>query len=268
MPKLGDSDGAGFATTGSQPETGATVGAAPSPSGRHRRSPRRFLSDEVHRAERRAAPVLHRRRWQQSRSQAPKTKGTIPAEEFVAQLQSDLRTEREKVLEPLLHRLQAMGKYLTEEHDVPPEIIEEGLVLWEMYLRRLHDLHIGQFHVAGPREDHPEPCALPLMEIENDPDRGAYRIRVIRAMESSYKFHVSGYRELLGIVLTDEAQAELAWEGYEEDYAKTCLPTHLSQAAVDAWATVLEQSRNGTTVLRDKVREYLERTAAFATASA
>jgi len=187
----------------------------------------------------------------------------VPAEYLVTRLQLELRTEREQVLEPLLHRLQLLGKNLTEGLEVPPEVIEEGLVLWEAYLRTLHDTHVGQFRLAGASEDHPERCAVPLAEIESDPDRGIYRIRAIRAMASGYKAHVGGYRMLLGLILDGEAHAELAWEGFEEDYAKTCLPTHLTPTVVREWTAALDQSRHETLPLREKVREYLVRTTPF-----
>ncbi len=169
-------------------------------------------------------------------------------------------TSESKILEPLLDRLEAIGKDLTDGHDIPSEIIEEGLALWERYLQQLHDQHIGQFRLAGPREDHPDRCALPLIDIESDSDRSAYRIG---AMWSGYNLHVGGYRELLGLIRVGEARAERAWEGLEEDYAKTCLPTHLTPAAVRKWTIAVDLGQKEIPLLRDKVPDYLSRTATY-----
>ena len=187
----------------------------------------------------------------------------MPADVLVARLQRDLRNEREQILDPLLRRLKAIGETLTEEHDVPSAVIQRGLGLWEEYLTRLHDLHVSQFRLAGFREDHAERCAVPLIAIEGDPDRGNYRIRAIRAMWSGYHFHVGGYRELLGLILTGEARAELAWEGFEEDYAISCLPTHLTRAGIAQWTDALDRAEREAPALRQRVRRYLEETAAY-----
>jgi hypothetical protein len=159
--------------------------------------------------------------------------------------------------------LKAIGQCLTEDLDVPPEVIEEGLVLWESYLTHLHDLHVGQFRLVGLNEEHAARCAVPLVDLEGDPDRGSYRVRAIRAMWSGYNFHVGGYRELLGLVLVGEAQAELAWEGFEEDYAKTCLPTHLTPSVVQEWSAALDRSEREAPELRARVQVYLDHTQAY-----
>lgn len=256
--------------TGGEPP--ATM-SAPSPSSstrasRRPRSPRQVVTDEVHRVERRIGPAIRARR---SRAAPPRTavaKGTLASTELIARLQRDLRAERAEVLEPLLRRLRDLGQRLSEGVDIPPERIAEGLTLWEEYLTQLHNLHVDQFRLAGPSDEHPEQCALPLIGIEGDPDRGAYRIRAIRAMWGGYNLHIGGYRELLGVMLGGEAQAELAWEGFEEDYAKTCLPTHVTPSVAKAWSAALDQTERESPALRQRVADYLEHTAAFEVAAA
>lgn len=236
---------------------------APPPSARRSRTPREVVTQGVQKVERRVGPALHRRRARSTTRRSPATKGTVSSATLVARLQKDLREERQQVLEPLLARLRAIGQRLGAEQDVPPEVIEEGLVLWEEYLTLLHNRHVGQFRLAGPSDEHPDRCAVPLIDIEGDPDRGAYRIRAIRAMWSGYNFHVGGYRNLLGLILVGETQAELAWEGFEEDYAKSCLPSHVSPLVVQEWTAALDRSEREAPLLREKVLRYLTRTAAY-----
>ncbi len=82
-------------------------------------------------------------------------------------------------------------------------------------------------------------------------------------MWSGYNLHVGGYRELLGLIRVGEARAERAWEGLEEDYAKTCLPTHLTPAAVRKWTIAVDLGQKEIPLLRDKVPDYLSRTATY-----
>ncbi|MFZ0700038.1 MAG: hypothetical protein WAN74_07630 [Thermoplasmata archaeon] len=235
--------------------------ATPSTS-KPRRSPRRFLAKELARAKQKTDPMLHRRR--KTVRSTLETRATVPVGDLVARLQTDLRTERKEILEPLLHRLQALGRNFTQGREIPLSDVEDGLNLWETYLERLHDLHINQIRLAGPGEDHSDRCALPLIEIEGDPDRGRYRLKVIRSVWDEHNYHVSQYRGLLGLVLIGEAQAELAWEGFEEDYARTCLPTHFTPEAAQEWDLTLDRSHQDALTLREKVQAYLGRTDAFA----
>lgn len=137
------------------------------------------------------------------------------------------------------------------------------MVLWEAYLERLHDLHVGQFRLAGPSPEHADRCAVPLIDIEGDPERGTQRIRAIRAMWSGYNYHLGGYRQLLGLILVGESRAEMAWEGFEEDYAKSCLPDHLPPETVRAWNEALDRTEREGPALHEEVRRYLEHTSAY-----
>ncbi len=238
--------------------------SATSSTPRPTRRARRFLAKEFAFAKRKTEPVLHRQRWRKPVQRAPEAKGTVPVADLVARLQAGLRTERKEILEPLLHRLQALGRNFTEGRAIPLQAVEDGLNLWETYLERLHDLHINQIRLAGQSDEHPDRCALPLIEIEGDPNRGKYRLKVIRAVWNSHNYQVSQYRGLLGLVLIGEAQAELAWEGFEEDYAQTCLPTHFTPEAAREWTDTLDRGQQDALALREKVQAYLDRTGQFA----
>ena len=83
-------------------------------------------------------------------------------------------------------------------------------------------------------------------------------------MVGGYEGKPALYRPLLGEVLTAIATSELAWEGFAEDFARTCLPTHLSDSALEQWNTSLIEVRAQAAVTRAQVRDFVARTEGYA----
>lgn len=164
------------------------------------RHARKFFAKEFATAKQNTEPIL-RRPAQKSIPLAFPARGTVPIADLVARLQASLREERKEILEPLLHRLQTLGRNFADGRAIPLQSIEDGLGLWEGYLDRLHDLHITQIRLAGRSEEHEDRCALPLIELEGDPARGKYRLQVIRGVWNGHNYPVAQYRGLLGLVL-------------------------------------------------------------------
>lgn len=185
---------------------------------------------------------------------------TVPTEPLMAELLTELRAERSQVLDPMLHRLADLGYRLREGKDVAIPLLEEGLQLLHEYIEHLHDVHIRQFAQAGPSDEHPEVCMLPLAEIELEPERAERRLASVRAVLAGYRSGFAGYRKILGVDLRNEARAELSWEGFSEDYAKTCLPRHLTPDGLRKWEAALSESKAEYELLHGKVLNYLERT--------
>ena len=184
----------------------------------------------------------------------------------VQELRNELASERAEVLEPLLRRMMDFAERLSRGEEVPAEILREGIDLWQMYVRRLHDVHVGQFAAARSSLPHTEACTLPLVEIVQDPQRADLRIGELRLVLGTYAAHPGTNSALLSAVLTGSARSELAWENFEEDFARSCLPAHLSATALRQWTTSLIETRNAADETRRRVAEYLERTAHYALA--
>lgn len=208
---------------------------------------------------------LRRRRGPSSEEKTgPRTSAgpaTVPVGDMVDELQKELRSERAEVLEPLLHRFADLGQSLRAGGEVPPELIEAGLAILDRYVAQLHVVHIRQFAEALGEQQHPEMCFLPLAQMEGEPERAERRIATIRAWLTGYRGHLRGYANLLGLDLRNEAVAELSWEGYAEDYAKTCIPSHLTLEAAADWRRAFESARQEFLGLRKDVAEFLKRTA-------
>lgn len=178
-------------------------------------------------------------------------------ERLVGELQSELRRERAEILEPLLHRFSELGESLRAGQSVPPEVMDAGLALLDRYVRQLYDVHIRQFAEAGLDRQHEELCFLPMAQIEGEPERAERRIATVRALLSSYRAGLHGSDHLLGLELRNESIAELSWEGYSEDYAKTCIPSHLSPEAVEDWKKAMEAAEREFVSLRAAVQAFL-----------
>jgi hypothetical protein len=47
----------------------------------------------------------------------------VPAADLIAELQADLRREREQIFEPLLRRMRGIGRHLADREDISPKLI-------------------------------------------------------------------------------------------------------------------------------------------------
>ncbi|MDE1819750.1 MAG: hypothetical protein KGJ23_02020 [Euryarchaeota archaeon] len=184
----------------------------------------------------------------------------MPVGNLLGVLQQELREERSRILEPLLHRFAEIGQRMLSGSDVPVAILREGLGLLQEYVLKLHDVHIRQFAVAGMSEEHAQACFLPMALIEGEPERAERRLASVRVLLSGYEERPAMYRNLLGVDLRNEAVAELSWEGYEEDYARTCLPLHVTEDSLKAWRETMDSALEEFQQLRGKVTGFLERT--------
>lgn len=194
--------------------------------------------------------------------------GGVASADLIGKLQAELRLERAEILEPLLHRFSQLGERMRSGAHVPPEVVEEGLRLLDDYVRQLHEVHIREFAEAGLDMDHSDVCYLPMAQIEGEPERAERRVATVRALLSGYRARLHGYDRLLGLELRNESIAELSWEGYAEDYARTCVPSHISAAAAEKWRSLMQASEQEFARLRLAVQDYLVRTHPFVVARA
>ena len=183
--------------------------------------------------------------------------------EAVRYLRMELVAERKNVLEPLLRRMSDLAEALSRGEQVPSAVIEEGLDLWQTYVSRLHDVHVGQFAAVRSSMPHTEACTLPLLQLEQDPARAELRINEMRTILMGYLGRPKLYGALLGPALLGNARSELAWENFEEDFATSCLPDHLTSTALRHWSTALSETRAAAEATRLKVEDYLKRTAEY-----
>ncbi len=189
--------------------------------------------------------------------------GVANTTELVRAFLEELGTERREILEPLLHRMSELGERLSEGDVVPPAVLEEGLSLWDAHLQRLRNAHVSQFLSARSSIPHTEACSIGLVQLQDEPLRGATRVQELRTLVSGYEGKPALYRPLLGEVLTAIATSELAWEGFAEDFARTCLPTHLSDSALEQWNTALIEGRAEAAATRTRVRDFVARTESY-----
>lgn len=213
---------------------------------------RRSIENALHLPHaRRAVPVL------------PKVEPAAPAEARAAvlKLRAELVEERKQVLEPLLHRMSELAELLQKGTPVSAQVVRDGLDLWETYVSRLHDVHVGQFAAARSSVPHAEACTLPLIELSEDPERAELRIGEVRLVLVNYESKPKLNAALLGAVLGASVRSELAWEHFEEDLTRSCLPNHLTVPALQQWATALIETHAAAEQIRAKVASFLERTA-------
>lgn len=204
-----------------------------------------------------SARVRHRRAKAREEKGAAPEKGAVAMDELVRDLQTDLRRERAEILEPLLRELSELGERLRAGQHVPPEVVEKGLALLDRYVLQLHDVHIRQYAEAGLDHRNEELCFLPMAQMEGEPERAERRVATVRALLSGYRAHLHGYEHLLGLELRNESIAELSWEGYSEDYAKTCVPAHISESAALRWKAAMARAEVEFDALRRDVQDYL-----------
>ena len=183
--------------------------------------------------------------------------GDLSTKAVTATLLKDLRNEREGVLEPLLHRLREIGEALGQGKGISLPVLEEGLDLLEAYLHRLHEVHVQGFARATPGIPHNDTCLLPLVALEGEPERAEHRVASIRGALVGYRAGWVGGATLLGLVITNECTAELSWEGYSEDFARSCLPAHLPPEALRAWEEAIARTRAQAAKTREEVARYV-----------
>ena len=209
-----------------------------------------------HRTERKAVPVL-----------AP-VASSEPAGVVDAELRTELANERTEILEPLLRRVNDFAERLARGEELPAGIVQDGIDLWEIYVHRLHDVHIAQFSAARSSMSHDEAVTSPLAKIVQDSQQAELRIGELRLVLAAYSVHPKMSAMLLSTVLAGSARSELAWERYEEDFAASSLPDRLTPAALQHWTAALSDARTAAEESRAKVAKYLERTNAYALAPA
>ena len=216
------------------------------------RKPSRIRS-ALHLPSRRATPA--------ATSAAPTPSDTV---EIVRELLNELRRERREVLEPLLRRMSALGQSLSAGRAVPADTLRSGLEIWQKYVDRMLDVHVGQFTVARSSLSHTEECRLSLAQLEDEPGQSAGRVNEIRTLLDGYAIRPQSYIRLLGNVLVGLATSELAWADFEEDFANSCLPLHLPESAVAKWKTSLEEARAQAGELREKLQAFLDQSKPYA----
>jgi len=229
-------------------------------------STRQFFAHEAATAKEKLGHALHPRRATAT-AKLTVVVDQASAEEtrvVVRELRTELQLERTEVLEPLLHRMSDIADRLEEGQPVPPKVIGEGIDLWQLYVNRLHDVHVGQFAAARSSMPHDAACTLPLVEVVQDPERAELRIRELKMCLAAYEARSGASTGLLAAVMQGGAKSELAWENFEEDFATSCLPDHLTTTALRQWTTSLIETRDAGELARRKVREYVEQTAEYA----
>ena len=178
--------------------------------------------------------------------------------EIVRELIDELQHERQDILEPLLRRMSALGQSLSAGRPVPAEILRSGLTIWQKYVDRMLDVHVSQFTVARSSISHTQECRLSLAQLEDEPGQSAGRVNEIQTLLGGYALRPQSYIRLLGNVLVGLSTSELAWAGFEWDFANTCLPMHLSSAAVAKWRSALEATEAQTGELRALLQAFLD----------
>ncbi|HTW40650.1 MAG TPA: hypothetical protein VMF04_07370 [Thermoplasmata archaeon] len=238
-------------------------------AGKRKQSPSRtrtYLEAHAGGARRSIEDALHLPHRARVGPRLPPVEHAAPAEARAAvlQLRAELVEERKEVLEPLLHRMSELADLLTQGKPVPAQVIRDGLDLWQVYVERLHDVHVGQFAAARSSSPHTDSCTLPLVELSEDPERAELRIGEVRLVLVNYESKPKLNAALLGSVLNGSVRSELAWEHFEEDLTRSCLPNHLTIPALQQWATALVETHAAAESTRAKVASFLERTAAEA----
>ena len=240
------------------------------PPSKPKRSPTRartYLSRQAGGARRSIENVLHlpRRRPLGPEQVLQEHAAPADARAAVLRLRAELVEERKEVLEPLLRRMTELGEQLEVGRSVPVKVVREGLDLWQMYVERLHDVHVGQFASARSSVPHSDPCTLPLVQLSEDPERARLRIGEVRLVLANYEARPKINAPLLGAVLNASGLAELAWEHFEEDLTRSCLPNHLTVPALQQWSTALAETHATAETIRAKVAEFLHGPSEFPT---
>ncbi len=163
-----------------------------------------------------------------------------------------------------MRRISALGRTLASGQKVPVDIVRDGVEIWQKYADRMLDVHVGQFVAARTVLPHTEECRLPLIELQDEPTQSAARLNEVRTLLDGYAVHPGLYQALLGNVLIGLATSELAWAGFEGDFANSCLPMHLSDTALAQWRTALIETELQIDQTRVLLQAFLERSKEYA----
>jgi hypothetical protein len=182
----------------------------------------------------------------------------------IHELRAELAHEREAILGPLLLRLSDLGTRLLRGESVPVVVIEQGIDAWAAYLRRLREVHVGQFASAHPSLGHVGACTRALEELWGDPTYDGRWIAAYRALLRAGASPSLGYPRTLGGCLLGAARFEQVRIGIEFAFAASCLHQHLSPHELADWKAAEVTTRMLATTAQERTAAFLERTIRYA----
>jgi hypothetical protein len=203
---------------------------------------------------------LHPSRPAVTHRRAPIGPGAVVSTALARRLEEGLGREHDRVLGPLLDRLEAFSAMLLDEKDIPVADIREGVDLVEQYLDQLHDSHIHLLQKTGVDPEGAKEARLALAQLVTDYEHARVRWKVVRVMLHGYERHIAGYGHLLGLALVQQSLSERAWHDFEREYVRTGLPPYFTPALAKEWEVELDCVREVGRNHRARVEAYTART--------
>jgi hypothetical protein len=167
----------------------------------------------------------------------------------------ELHREHE-VAEPLLDRIAEIANLLDAGVSVEPELIAEGIELWETYLhgRRWERLSL----LADPPVSS---CTGAVQEARENHERAPQRMTRLRTFLEAYSAGLPNARGMLVLGLRSDVLVDRAWICFEEEHPFSGLFRRFSPAMNGRTPRALAQNLKETNALEEKVQHYLARPA-------
>lgn len=167
---------------------------------------------------------------------------------------AELQREHAEVAGPLLERMERLAELLDQGSRVPPDVIAEGIELWQGYV---HGVHARRLQLLGSAKA--IACGPGLREVLEDHRRSAQRLRPMRALLERYRAGAGHGREALALALRAGARVDLVWVRFEEVHPLACLREKLGKADLEALTAPFRVDRADAEALEARVRAYLAR---------
>lgn len=181
-------------------------------------------------------------------------RGALHLELKVADTVSDSTWEEGGVAGMLLHRIAQVADDLDRGTIVEPQLIAEGIDLWEKYLHRT------LFERLSELADPPwTPCAGATREAREQHERAPQRMMRLRALLGAYAAGLPNARAGLVFGLRSELRVDRAWICFEGKHPYSCSPVALYPIVSDRLLPALVRSRRKTNGLENRVLVYLTR---------
>ncbi len=165
---------------------------------------------------------------------------------------AELQREHAEVAEPLLRRMERIADLLDQGSHVPPEVIAEGVELWQGYV---HGVHARRLQLLSSVKA--IACGPGLHEVLEDHRRSPQRLGPLRALLERYHLGAGHGREALALALRAGAHVDLVWVRFEEVHPLACLREQLGKVELSTLAAQFRTDRAEAEALEARVRAYL-----------
>jgi hypothetical protein len=219
-------------------------------------------------------------------SSASPASSAVPSD-VLRSLADEIRGEDERLLFPMMARVNEVADAIMRGESVDPDYLEEAIRLWSRFVNEVHQRRMERIQelyrvivtgeapatLAARRRRHfgRKPKAVAHLETTSDryneirgtQTRMSERLAVLEGLAAAYRRHEYHSEQLLASLLRSGAFSDRAWAQYEEEFVRGHLAEKVSKDEEAVLRQEVKDSDTRTAPVERDVREFLERPIRF-----